>query len=432
MIDLHIIGQTIRHSSPNIAADSYKYLEVQCWFAGTEWNSLFKWLHFKQGDTEYTLELNENNQITAEQGLNLTVGEWEIFLTGSGVDERITTIPIIVNVYESGLINAPLGAMPMTVAEQVAVKADTALSMAQSVLSAAENGEFDGKSFEIVDYFETLADLEAAITEPQAGVLYGVGTTPPLDVYGWSPTQKAWINNGTIQGAQGEAGKQGVTFTPAVDSSGNLSWSNDGGLANPGTVNIRGPQGAQGEAGEDGKGPYEFALDAGYTGTAETLASALIMAPQHHTRHEAGGIDQINVTAPMIPDKAITRAKLANDALYSPITYVSSSEVYLNTAHNGCTFEGGYDTDFDVIITQQNSASIPLGAEMALFMWGRRSTIRVVPEGVRLVNAGATDFYKDKSFKIADSFGMIAIKKVSANATSGDAWLVTGNVEVVS
>jgi len=36
--------------------------------------------------------------------------------------------------------------------------------------------------------------------------------------------------------------KNGSTFTPSLDSEGNLSWSNDGGLSNPDTVNIMGPK----------------------------------------------------------------------------------------------------------------------------------------------------------------------------------------------
>lgn len=44
----------------------------------------------------------------------------------------------------------------------------------------------------------------------------------------------------------------GVTFTPSVDASGNLSWSNNGGLSNPATVNIKGEKGDPGEEGEPG------------------------------------------------------------------------------------------------------------------------------------------------------------------------------------
>lgn len=42
-------------------------------------------------------------------------------------------------------------------------------------------------------------------------------------------------------------GENGATYTPALDSDGNLSWSNDKGLPNPPTVNIKGPQGPAGE-----------------------------------------------------------------------------------------------------------------------------------------------------------------------------------------
>ena len=54
------------------------------------------------------------------------------------------------------------------------------------------------------------------------------------------------------KGEQGDAGARGITFTPAVDSKGNISWSNDGGLENPQTVNITGPQGDTGVKGEKG------------------------------------------------------------------------------------------------------------------------------------------------------------------------------------
>lgn len=48
-------------------------------------------------------------------------------------------------------------------------------------------------------------------------------------------------------GIQGKQGKTGVTFTPHVDSEGNLSWTNDGGLENPVTVNIKGQKGDTGK-----------------------------------------------------------------------------------------------------------------------------------------------------------------------------------------
>lgn len=62
-------------------------------------------------------------------------------------------------------------------------------------------------------------------------------------------------------GIQGKQGNTGVTFTPHIDADGNLSWTNDGGLENPQTVNIKGPKGAdstvpgpKGDKGDDGIG----------------------------------------------------------------------------------------------------------------------------------------------------------------------------------
>lgn len=54
------------------------------------------------------------------------------------------------------------------------------------------------------------------------------------------------------QGEKGEAGDagpkgdKGTTFVPSVDTDGNISWSNTDGIANPETVNIKGPKGDKG------------------------------------------------------------------------------------------------------------------------------------------------------------------------------------------
>lgn len=64
-------------------------------------------------------------------------------------------------------------------------------------------------------------------------------------------------------GKDGADGEDGATFTPSVDSNGNLSWSNDKGLTNPPTVNIKGPKGDAGEGGggssNSGKQEIEWA-----------------------------------------------------------------------------------------------------------------------------------------------------------------------------
>ena len=59
----------------------------------------------------------------------------------------------------------------------------------------------------------------------------------------------------------------GATFTPAVSAAGVISWTNDKGLANPASVNIKGPQGPQGAKGDTGDtGPAGPAGPTGETG----------------------------------------------------------------------------------------------------------------------------------------------------------------------
>lgn len=56
------------------------------------------------------------------------------------------------------------------------------------------------------------------------------------------------------EGQQGPVGPQGYTYTPSVSSTGVITWTNNGGLANPSAVNIKGPQGDQGPKGD----PFTF------------------------------------------------------------------------------------------------------------------------------------------------------------------------------
>lgn len=158
-----------------------------------------------------------------------------------------------------------------------------------------------GSGFKVLGYYDTAGALdEAKLATAQPGDAYGVGTAEPYDIYILNGTTGKFINNGPLQGAkgdkgdtgaqgpkgdqgdvgptgpagptgpQGEVGPQGptgpagadgakgadgVTFTPSMSDDGDLSWSNDGGKANPQTVNLKGQKGdtgARGPAGADG------------------------------------------------------------------------------------------------------------------------------------------------------------------------------------
>ena len=328
MMEFYVSGQSLKMFTPVTAADSLKYLTAQFHFTDNDWDGYTRWAHFRRGETVYDIELDENDRITEEDALNLTTGEWEIYLTGTKDTARLTTVVVVLTVKESGLVDAPLHVLPQSVAEQIDAKAAQALLTAQAVKAAADSGKFngkDGKSFEIKGYYASTAALEEGVPEPAPGDAYCVGSAAPYDVYIYDGVSGEWINNGTIQGAKGDTGAAGTTFTPHLDGNGNLSWTNDGGLDNPETQNIRGAKGDKGETGAAGKSAYAAAVEAGYTGTEATFYAALTAMPYHNARHLPDGADPITVKAgnieasavetAKIKDKAVTMAKLADHAV---------------------------------------------------------------------------------------------------------------------
>ena len=81
-------------------------------------------------------------------------------------------------------------------------------------------------------------------------------------------------SSGTGTGGSGTPGANGVTFTPHLSANGVLSWTNDGGLANPDPVNIKGAQGPKGDTGATGaQGPKGDTGATGATGPAGSDAS---------------------------------------------------------------------------------------------------------------------------------------------------------------
>ena len=312
MMEFYIDGQTIRFTSPVIAANSRDYLTARFHFSGEEWEGCSKWVHFRQGETVYDLSL-ENDEISSGMHLNLSLGQWEVYLTGHREETRITTVPVLLQVRESGLIDEPLHQIPLSVAEQVDSKANLALEKARAVEERIESGVLDGRDFQILGFYESLEALRAAVETPERGDVYGVGTEAPYQIYVYDGLNDRWVNNGSIQGPRGDDGEKGATFSPQIDGSGNLSWVNDKGLPNPETVNIRGDKGEKGDKGDSGESPYELAVKEGFGGTEATFNWSLAHIADHAAQHRAGGTDPLEVETDSIQAGAVTRAKLASD-----------------------------------------------------------------------------------------------------------------------
>ena len=197
-----------------------------------------------------------------------------------------------------------------------------------------------GTGLDILGQYDSLDELQAAVTEPEIGDNYYVGAAAPYSIYTWTDVggTAQWLDGGQLQGAKGDAGgyyvpsvdgsgnlswsaseegmpavqganirgdqgetgaagapgEDGATFTPSVDGSGNLSWTNDKGLPNPTAVNITGPQGAAGAQGAPG-------ADGGYYTPAVDSAGNLTWSA---SKSGMAGVNPVNIMGPAGADGA--------------------------------------------------------------------------------------------------------------------------------
>ena len=102
-------------------------------------------------------------------------------------------------------------------------------------------------------------------------------------------------------GKDGQDGKDGATYTPAVSSDGTLTWTNDQNLPNPDPVNIRGPQGPRGATGATGpQGEQGAIIYSNNGGTplicaydANSLLSALLtLSTEMYNQYQIGEYPQ--------------------------------------------------------------------------------------------------------------------------------------------
>ena len=148
MIDLFINNQHLTILQSLIVDNSINYNTLKATFTD-DWNGYNKWVHFKCGIAIYDVQLDSDDEIKQSEHLNFGSGIWEVWLHGTDEDGtiRITTDIAIITVIEGGIGDGePLPDIPLSASEQIAITANNALNIAQSVRDDADNGEFDGIS----------------------------------------------------------------------------------------------------------------------------------------------------------------------------------------------------------------------------------------------------------------------------------------------
>lgn len=127
---------------------------------------------------------------------------------------------------------------------------------------------------------------------------------------------------------------------------------------------------------------------------------------------------------------SVSREKLANNALYSPIVGMGSTAARtISSADIGKTIAPTVST-VDYTINIVRDTSIPNGSEIAIFrQWAKTINI-VFGSTVALAIAGYSNYITAPTLTI-DKFTMIALKKIASDSKK-DYWLLTGDAEVVS
>ena len=221
--------------------------------------------NIKKGITLFGVEGSLPEEIEAES-LN-EVHQWEKYTVDSIAKEEVANE--LLSLYMSISSNNPWdpvdyadeieivdGALQLINPTTITLDDSTTSRIVGKYIRAGINGAFyEIPSDASVIYHNTstggTVDVNKAykLTGVVGGELVGVVLSEDIEAYPADGEQDGYryVYIGTLEntGSSG-GGENGATFTPALAENGDLSWSNDKGLPNPATVNIKGPQGDPG------------------------------------------------------------------------------------------------------------------------------------------------------------------------------------------
>lgn len=211
-------------------SNSYQ-VAIENGFIGT----VTEWLESLKGDSAYEVAVENGFEGTEEEWLKslCALSNYQIAIDNGfeGTEEEwLETLKALSN-YEIAVKNGFNGT------EEEWLESLRALSNYEI---AVKNG-FEGTEQEWLNSLKALSNYQLAVQEGFAG-----SVSDYLE---------------SIKGASGKDGSNGVTFTPTVSEDGTISWTNDGELDNPESVNIRGPIGPNGKEGPKGNDGFSPTID---------------------------------------------------------------------------------------------------------------------------------------------------------------------------
>lgn len=123
----------------------------------------------------------------------------------------------------------------------------------------------------------------------------------------------------------------------------------------------------------------------------------------------------------------VTRSKLAQDALYSPVENFDGAHA-LTAADIGKTLASSGAGENTVTLTTDVSAVLPIGAEIAVF-WMTGTNVKLQFTGTMRIVMPGKDILVNSNLKLSKIYTLVALKKIQTDAANGDIWMVQGDVE---
>ena len=172
-----------------LAAESVQYLTAKVVCETEDWTGREIKAMFEQGCTVYEVPVT-GGEITANQQLNLTAGDWRVWLVGNSARDgdvipRITTNVAHISVAPTGgTEGSPFPTIPPTVEEQLRADignlADLTTEDKSSLVAAINEAAASGGSKDAVTYTpQTLTEEQKSQARTNIGALdVNVGTTP--------------------------------------------------------------------------------------------------------------------------------------------------------------------------------------------------------------------------------------------------------------
>ena len=289
-------------------------------------------------------------------------------------------------------------------------------------------------------------DIGTPATITSQAVEYQAGTSGTIIPSGTWTTTIPTVPNGsylwTKTTVSFNSGSPVISYSVArmgIDGSGSVSTVNNVSPDSNGNITI--------DAEDIGAEPTISTLPISKGGTGSTTAqaarTALEITPANigALSSASGAVAAANlasnaVETAKIKDANVTRAKLANDALYSPLLGISANRNIASTDLGGTIYSVYNSTanDLTLTLTQTISATLPRGFEFAVGHFYTNNKIKVALTGVRVIIAGEGQkggSSQTVTVRPSEVGQMIAFKRIDS-ASNGDYWIVTGAVEVVS